>query len=48
MELLERTWVDPLHAVWVSVVVAHSESTVSDDVRSERRAVQTRDGTIGV
>ncbi len=28
----EHTWVDPLHAVWVCVIVADTQSSVPDDI----------------
>ena len=45
---LPLTWIDPLHAVRVSVVVSNSEASVADNVWGEVGAVETGDGAIGL
>lgn len=43
-----RTWVDPLHPIWVSIVVAHSKTGISDYVWWEVGAVEACDGAVRV
>lgn len=44
----QRTWVDPLHAIWVGIVVAHSETGIPDYIWWEVGAVEACDGAICV
>ena len=39
-----RTWVNPLHAVWVCIIVTDAEAVISNDAA----AVISRDGAIRV
>ena len=48
MEHGEHTWVDPLHAIWVGIVIAHSKTTIANDIRAEVGAIHACDGAICV
>jgi len=48
VEALRYTWVDPLHAIWVGVIVPHPETCIADYVWWENGAVKACDGAICV
>ncbi len=45
---LDRTWVDPLHAIWVGIVVAHSETGIANYLWRKDGAVKACDGAVCV
>ena len=45
---IERTGVDPLHAIGIGIVVAHPQTAVADDIWWKDGAIQACDGAVGV